>query len=343
MDSTVNNTTLCLSLSKRESQIIDIIDVSTRIVQILASGLAILYLLVYLRKKAVDNPAKRFGFSVIFTFGLASTNRVVLLLYPTTPLPPWICVITLTLYCVGSTVILYLVALPIALLLQVSAPIFPDRFRHKMASKILLIEVTSQLLIFIASVLINGLQLIDHTQYHNFCNKCITLYYYEAIALSLSVIALFVTIITLCVVYRKFREAVILTNKTKKVISKIFILFLATNAAFIGNAIVTAIIKQFEFEKSIAQALFFTAVKLVFIPAVVVVLYSPNIRFKSGCCVSSTSNVEKVNLLVKRSENQDTNPISVWDHSKDPSYTRSYHPHEMSDCKTTVISRENLV
>ena len=339
-----NNTTTyqCYDIRDSQLRIVLIVDATTRILQTLFCGLSILLLLIVLRKKAVNNPAKRFGLSVIFTLSLASLNRVVIELYPANTLPPWLCVLTMAVYCLGSTVILYLVALPIALLLQVSAPIFSERYRRTISPKIPLIEVAFQLMIVIVSVLINALQLIDSEQYSNFCRKCVTLFYYEAIALSGSVLTLFITFLTLALVYHRFRDAVVLTNRTRQVMLKVFILFLATDAAFIGDAIVSASIKKYTFEMKVAQSIFFTAVKLMFVPALIVVMYSPNTGLRSMCSCCSLAGSERAPLLQPhQSEKQHTNPDSVWDHANVPSYTPSYHPLEMSDCKTDSVNKHS--
>ena len=116
----------------------------TRILQASVFGLTIILLLMFLRRKVID---KRFRISVIFTFSLASANRVFIELYPASSLPPGLCVITIAVYCLGSTVDFYLVALSVALLLQVSAPILPTRFRHRVSPKIPCVEITFQLVI----------------------------------------------------------------------------------------------------------------------------------------------------------------------------------------------------
>ena len=330
-----NSTTVdsrCYDLSNTQFETAFIIDATTRMLQVIVFGLTIVLLLVFLRKKAINNPAKRFGLSVIFTFSLASMNRVAIELYPASSLPSWFCAVTMAVYCLGSTVILYLVALPIALLLQVSAPIFPERYRHKLTPKVPFIEVALHLMIVIISGLINGLQLIDPKQHLNFCRKCVTLFYYEAIALSFSVIALFVTILTLVLVYYRFRGAVVLTKKTRQVMLKVFLLFLATDAAFIGDSVVTVPFKEYTFQISIAQSIFFTIVKLVFVPALIILIYSPNTGCRTMCCCPLASR-ETTPLLPQHSYRAHTNPDSEWDHDNDPSYTPSYHPAEMSDCK----------
>ena len=119
-----NTTNNCYGLSHRQYKIFLIIDETTRIIHATLFGLSIVLLLIFLRKKAFNNPAKRFGLSLIVAFSLASFSIVTLELYPSTPLPRWFCVLSMALYSLGSTVRHYLVALLVALLLQVSEPIF---------------------------------------------------------------------------------------------------------------------------------------------------------------------------------------------------------------------------
>ena len=333
-----NNSTIvdsrCHNLTNTKFKTALIVDATTRVLQVIVFALTIILILMFLRKKAINNPAKRFGLSFIFTFSLASVNRVVIELYPASSLPSWFCAVTMTVYCLGSTVILYVVALSIALLLQVSTPIFPERYRHKLTPKIPFIEVALHLMIVIISGLINGLQLIDPKQKLNFCRKCVTLFYYGAIALSFSAIALFVTILTLMLVYCRFRGAVVLTKKTRQVMLKVFLLFLAIDAAFIGD-LTLSFIKEFTFQMSIVLSIF-TTMNLVFVPILIVLVYSPNTRYRTMCCCPLASR-ETMPLLLQQSHRAHTNPDSEWDHDNDPSYTPSYHPAEMSDCKSDTV------
>ena len=225
-----NNTTYnCYGLPDRQYKIVLVIVKTTRIVQATLFGLSIVLLLIFLRKKAFNNPTKRFGLSLIVAFSLASFTIVAIELYPSTPLPRWLCVLTMVLYSLGSTVTLYIVALSVALLLQVSEPIFTQSScYHRISPRLPLIEASFQLMIVIASVLINGLQFIDKSE--QFCKKCVTLFFYEAYALSVSVVAMTVTIVVLGLLYCKFRSAIVLTRKTRHVMVKFFFLFLVTNA-----------------------------------------------------------------------------------------------------------------
>ena len=333
MMSPSNNSTSfqCSNLLENKYTVLLINEV-TRVLQGVFFGLSLLLLLALLRKKAFNNPAKRFGLLLMFTLSLFSLSRAVVYLYPASSLPQWLCVVTMVFYCLGRTAILYLVALPVALLLQVSTPIIPEGFRHKISAVVPLIEVLLQIVILVSSLLINGLQLLDSKNSTAFCKKCATLYYYEVYALSLSVLALFVTLLTLALVYCKFRSAIVLTKKTRLVILKVLFLFLATNAAFIGDSIISASIKKYELE--IALSIFFPFLNLIFVlPALIVLMYSPNTSCTRICCYCQQQvKRERDPLLPKQSEEAPTNPESVWDHANVPSYT-TYHPLEMSDCK----------
>ena len=196
-------------------------------------------------------------------------------------------------------------------------------------------------MIVIASVLINGLQFIDSEMTKQFCKKCVIHFYYEAYAHSVSIVAMTVTIVVFGLLYCKFHSAIVLTRKTRQVMVKVFFLFLATDAAFIGDSIVSASITNYKFELSIAQSILFTAVKLVFVPAMLVLMYSPNTSCTSKCCCTAVKN-ETAPLLPQQSEESHTNPHpqSVWDHANDPSYTPSYHPLEMSDCREDSVSED---
>ena len=72
----------CYDISNTQFETTLIIDVTARMFQVILFGLIIILLLIFLRKKAIDNPAKRFGLSVIFTFSLASISVIVIELYP---------------------------------------------------------------------------------------------------------------------------------------------------------------------------------------------------------------------------------------------------------------------
>ena len=130
-----NNTTFqCYrDLTERQYSYSIRIDAITRIVQAVGSGLILVLLLLILGKRAFNSPAKRLGLSLIFAFSLSSLNRVLMVFYPHS-LPLWLCIVTIALYCLGSTIILYLVALPVALLVQVSTPIFPEWCKRKIST-----------------------------------------------------------------------------------------------------------------------------------------------------------------------------------------------------------------
>ena len=259
------------------------VDATTRIIQAFGCGLTFLLLLLLLRQKAFNNPAKRFGLSLIFAFSLSSLNRVMMELSPS-HLPLWLCRIAMSLYCLGSTIILYLVALPVALLVQVSSPIFPEQYRQKISSKIIFIEPFVQLLILSLSVLFNATQFVtDAEKSSNFCRRCITLYNYEVIALSFSVVALFTTILILGILYYKFRDTVVITKRTKWILLKVSALFLTIDAAFIGDAIVAASLNDFTYTLSITRSIFFTVVKLAFVLALIVLMYYPNTKCRLCC------------------------------------------------------------
>ena len=330
-----NNTTYnCYGLPDRQYKIVLVLVKTTRIVQATLFGLSIVLLLIFLRKKAFNNPTKRFGLSLIFAFSLISFTIVAIELYPSTRLPRLLCVLTMVLYSLGSTVTLYIVALPVALLLQVSEPIFTQSScYHRISPRLPLIEASLQLTIVMASVLINGLQFIDSEKSEQFCKKCVTLFYYAPYALSVSVVAMTVTIVVLGLLYCKFRSAIVLTRKTRQVMVKVFFLFLVANAGFIGDL---ASFTKYKFESSIALFIFLTAVNVVSVPAMLVLIYSPNTSCTSKCCCPAMKK-ETAPLLPQQSEESHTNPQSVWDHANDPSYTPSYHPLEMSDCKEDSV------
>ena len=155
-----NNSTSfqCFNLPENKYYTVLLINGVMRVLLGMLFGLSLLLLLALLRKRAFNSPAKRFGLLLIFTFSLTSLTIAVIDL---SSLPQWLCVVTMVFYCLGSTVRLYLVALPVALLLQVSTPIIPEGFRHKISHVVPLIEVCFQIVILVSSLLINGIQLLN--------------------------------------------------------------------------------------------------------------------------------------------------------------------------------------
>ena len=170
------------------------------------------------------------------------------------------------------------------------------------------------------------MQFVDADKFSNFCKRCITLFDYELIALSFSVVALVISIFVLALLYCKFRNTAVITKRTKWILIKVSALFLTIDAAFIGDAIVAASVKDYTYTLSIVQSIFFTIVKLTFVLALIVLMYS-----NTKCLLCTAT--DRTPLLIP-SEKQHTNPASVWDHANDPSYTQSYHPRDMSDCET---------
>lgn len=333
-----NNTTFqCYGdLSQEQYKFTQLIDGIMRIIQVVGCGLTLVLLLLILKKRAFDSPAKRFGLPLIFAFSLSALNRVIMEFYQHS-LPLWLCIVTIVLFCLGSTIILYLVALPVALLVQISAPLFPEWFKHNLSNKIPFIESALQITILLLSVLFNASQFVNRDKFFNFCKRCITLYDYEVFALSFSVAALFGTIITLGVLYYKFRHTVTITKRTKWLLLKVCVLFFAIDGAFIGDAIVAASIKNYTIQLSISQSIFFTVVKLVFVLALILLMYNPSTDCR-WCCNHTLRTARARTPLIPQSEKHFTNPDSVWDHANVPSYTQTYHPPEMSDCVTTVTA-----
>ena len=327
-----NNTTFqCYNdLSAGQYKTTLFVDGVMRIIQTVGCGLALALLLLSFRKKALNSPAKRLGLSLIFAFSLSSLNRVVMEFYPYS-LPAWLCIVTIILFCLGSTIILYLVVLPVVLLLQVAAPMFPEQGKRILSPAIPVIEAVVQVLIILLSILFNSAQFVDSDIYSTFCQRCITLFNYEVIALAFSVAVLFVTIFILGVFCYKFRKTDSVTKRIKWAMIKVLVLFLTIYAAFIGDAIVAASIKDHTYALSLVQSIFFTVVKLIFILALMVLVYCPSTAWCSRLCKSVT---EDRSPLLLQSEKQQTRPDSVWDHANVPSYTQSIRPREMSDCET---------
>ena len=151
------------------------------------------------------------------------------------------------------------------------------------------------------------------------------------IALAFSVAVLFVTIFVLGVFCYKFRKTDSVTKRIKWAMIKVLVLFLTIYAAFIGDAIVAASIKDHTYALSLAESIFFTVVKLIFILALMVLVYCPSTVWCSRLFKSVT---EDRSPLLLQSEKQQTHPDSVWDHANVPSYTQSIRPRKMSDCET---------
>ena len=298
--------------------------------------LSFLSILIFQRRKAFNNPAKRFGLSLIVAIWIFCLDSALIKLYPARSLPQWLCVVTMLLYCSGSTITLFIIALLTAVLLQVSAPIIPESVRHKVTPKVPLLELFFHLTVIILSVLINVQQLIfDTGKYSAFCEKCVSLFYTFGMSilymLCLSVLALCITILILARTYCKYRSVIVLTRNTKLVMFKVFFFLLITYATFIGDAILAVSVEN-TFAMRMTQFTYFIAMALIFLTVLIILLYFPNMICIRNCICQQHSKREREPLL-QRSEEVPTNPKSVWDHANVPSYT-SYHPLEMSDCKS---------
>ena len=315
---------------------VDDILFATGVIYVVEGALFLLSLfsvLIFLRRKAFNNPAKRFGLSLIVAISVLCLDTGVITLYPARSLPQWLCVVAMLLFCSGTTILLYLVALPTALLLQVSAPIIPESVRHKVTHMVLLMEFFLHPTVIIVSVLLNIPPLIfGYGKYSAFCEKCVSVFYTfdtSALFLCLSVVTLCIAILMLALTYCKYRSVIVLTRNTKLVMFKVFFLLLITYGAFIGDVIFAVSVEN-TFVMRITQSIFFFATKLMYLPVLIVLMYFPNTICIRNCFCQQCARRER-EPLIQQSEEAPTNPDSVWDHTNAPSYT-SYHPQEMSDC-----------
>jgi len=293
------------------------------ILGVILCGLILASLLLILKRKAWESQVKRLGLALTISTALSSLTCAAINL--STPSPAGLCRVNVFFQvCWGTSTLLYFNTLLFALLLQVSAPIIPERWKHtqRYIPKALYTEIILHTTVFILTLLIS------------IVNAIIVLYVvFALVIMALSALFLVYTILIFGFFFLKFYRIRVVTTTTKRAVIKLSVVFI------IVVFCIPLIIVPTRIEQKLIVAIFYpTVVGLSFLLPLIMVIYMylPSTQ----CCKCHRRTPRQLPLLPNNEIH--TNPPSEWDHSNVPSITVSVHPNEMSDCETDHVSSHTV-
>ena len=303
------------------------------IVGVILCGLILASLLLILKKKAWESPVKRLGLALTISTALSSLTYAAINL--STPSPAGLCRVNVFFEaCWGTSTLLYFNTLLFALLLQVSAPIIPERWKHtqRYIPKALYTEIILHTSVFILTLLIS---IVTISAVQNCCDVNVIFYeVFVLISLALSALILVFTILIFGLFFRKFHRIRVVTTTTKRAVIKLSVVFMMVVVVFLFITIPSGIERKLRYQNIIVVDIIFdpTVIELVLLLPLITVIYLPSTQ----CCKCHKRTPRQLPLLPNTEMH--TNPPSEWDHSNIPSITVSVHPNEMSDCETDHVS-----
>jgi len=296
------------------------------ILGVILCGSILASLLLILKKKTWESHVKWLGLALAISTALTSLTCAAINL--STP-PAGLCRVNVFFEaCWGALVLLYFNTLLFALLLQVSAPIIPERWKHtqRYIPKALYTEIILHTTVFILTLLIS---IVTISAVQNCCNLNVVFLVFVLISLALSALILVFTIFIFGVFFHKFHRIRVVTTTTKRAVIKLSVVFI------IVVFCIPLIIVPTRIEQKLIVAIFDpTVVGLSFLLPLIMVIYMylPSTQ----CCKCYKRTPRQLPLLPNTEIH--TTPLSEWDHSNVPSITVSVHPNEMSDCETDHMS-----
>ena len=295
---------------------------------VIICGLILASLLLILKKKVWESPVKRLGLAFTISFAIYSLTSTAINL--STPSPAGLCRVNVFFEVFwGTSTLLYFNTLLFALLLQVSAPIIPERWKHtqRHIPKAIHIEIILHTSVFILTLLIS------------IVNTNIALYdVFALVLLALSALFLVYTILIFGFFFLKFYRIRVVTTTTKWAVIKLSVVFMIVVVCIPLIIVPTRIEQKLKYQHIIFVDIIFdpAVIGLLLLLPLIMVIYLP----RTQCCKCHKKPTDQLPLLPTTEIH--TNPPSEWDHSNVPSNTVSVHPNEMSDCATDHVSSLNV-
>ena len=326
-----NNTVQCNETQSQDESAILALGV-IEIIGVSLCGLILAAVLLILKKKAWESPVKRLGLALTISFAIYLLTTAAINF--STPSPAGLCKVYVFFdACWGTLFFLYFNTLQFALLLQVSAPIIPEIWKHtqRYIPKAMHIEIILHTSVFILTLLIS---IVTISAVQNCCDVNILIYVFVLISLALSALILVFTILIFGVFFLKFHRIRLVTTTTKRAVIKLSVVFISV-VFCIPLIIVSTRIEQ---KLIVLRLIYPTVVGLLFLLPLIMVIY---IYLPSTQCCKCHKRTPRQLPLLPNTEIH-TNPLSEWDHSNIPSITVSVHPNEMSDCETDHVSSHTV-
>ena len=192
------------------------------IIGVILCGLILASLLLILKKKAWESPLKRLGLALTISFAIYLLTCAAINL--STPSPAGLCKVYVFFdACWRTLFLLYFNTLLFALLLQVSAPIIPERWKYtqRHIPKAMYIEIILHTSVFILTLLISIVNTVQ-----NCCNASMVFYdVFASVLLALSALIL-VSTIHIFGFFHKFHRTRVVTTTTKWAMIKLSVVFI---------------------------------------------------------------------------------------------------------------------
>ena len=330
----------CFNLTQEQCTVIELSAGLTNLSVSLLCVVIILFLSLKLKSGVYNSAMKRMSLMLAISVTLSALNFGFLEIYNDFAPVGW-CVVALVIATFTTIVLLFYFSIVLTmLLLQIGAPMVPERWKQTLKPKIYIIEGIIHLIIQILSLsYATGELFFDNILTMCRDHKCIerkdqvlwNVFYYTFFAIP--IIILIITIFPLSYFCIKFRRNQTVRRRTKWPLFKLCILMLLLTTL---PAIRTVNLK-YQKLNNIAVVLF-SLFQLAALLTLLALVYLPSIQCRERCkCFKRAC--DQAPLLLN-SGLQHTNPESVWDHANVPSVTVTNLPLEMSDCETDATHLE---
>ena len=340
-----NSLFLCLNLSQEQCTVIEWTTGLTDLSVSLLCVVIILFLSLKLKSGVYNSAVKRVSFIFAISVTLSTISFGSLKIYSDFAPVGW-CVGAFFIATFTTTVLLFYFSIVLAmLLLQIGAPMVPERWKQTLQPKIHIIEGIIHLIIQILSLsYATGEVFFDDVLTMCRDHKCterkdqLGLNVFSCAFLALPLILLIITIFLLAYFCLKFRRNKTVTRRTKWPLFKLSILILLVTTELAEIAIVN--LKYLNLTTLIIEEVFFSnsLFELAALLTLLALVHLPSIQCREWCkCFKRACDQTP---LLPNSGLQHTNPESVWDHANVPSVTVTHLPLEMSDCATDATHHE---
>ena len=338
-----NSAFQCSNLTQEQCTVIEWTVGLTDLSVSLLCGVIILFLSLKLKSGVYNSAVKRMSLMLAISLTLLDLNIGLLEIHNEFAPMGW-CVVALVINSFTYTVFLFYLSIVLAmLLLQIGAPMVPERWKQTLKPTIHIIEGIIHLIIQILSLSYAiGTVFFDNVLTWCRDHKCIERndqVVWNVFNLTFSFLPIIIVIITIfplgyfCI---KFRRNQTVKRRTKWPLFKLCILILLLITELAMNVIVN--LKYQNFTTYIIGEVFFSLIEMAVLLTLLPLVHLPSIQYREWCkCFKRACDQAP---LLPNSGLQHTNPESVWDHANVPSVTVTHLPLEMSDCETDATHHQ---
>ena len=286
----------------------------------------LLCLLLVLKRKAWNSPVKRLTLILTTYISLSQfVNAPMELYYDILP-DIWNKVLYIFTTYADFSILSYLTVILAILLFKIGVAIVPGEWKHKLKSRLPLLEVAIHILILIVSLSFSAGVIVV---YHNCSPQITVINIILYVILALLILGLLVIIFLLLYFHRKYSTTRGITRRAKWLLLEFSVLLVLLLTELV---LLLSIYRIHKYYTAVIVNKLSIVVELVTVLAVVVVVYLPDTHYHTFCkCFKGAPDQRP---LLVNSGTQHTNPASVWDHANVPSYTVYIPPPEMTDCVT---------